>query len=157
MRKGSTKYTKDRLAPILSNCNNWHDAMKELGLRFNSSGRLRLARLARTYKLSFEHFVHRKKGKNVTSDSEIFALNSGFSPSYVKKRLLRTKQKPYICAICKATPIWHGAPLSLILDHIDGNAIDHRLENLRFVCPNCNSQLPTFCGRNIRDKRVILT
>ena len=44
--------------------------------------------------------------------------------------------------------MWNGKPLVLILDHINGNAEDNRYENLRFVCPNCNSQLPTFTGRN---------
>ena len=40
-------------------------------------------------------------------------------------------------------PIWQGKPLTLILDHINGKNNDDRLENLRWVCPNCNRQLPT--------------
>lgn len=52
------------------------------------------------------------------------------------------------CALCGAPPFWRGAKLTLILDHIDGNRRDNRVENLQLVCPNCNSQLPTFSGRN---------
>ena len=37
--------------------------------------------------------------------------------------------------------------MTLILDHINGINNDHRLENLRFVCPNCNIQLDTNCGK----------
>ena len=44
----------------------------------------------------------------------------------------------------------NGMPLVLILDHINGNNRDDRLENLRWVCPNCNMQLPTTNGRNKR-------
>jgi uncharacterized protein with PIN domain len=40
--------------------------------------------------------------------------------------------------------------ISLILDHINGNNTDHRLENLRIVCPNCNAGLETFSGKNIK-------
>ena len=32
---------------------------------------------------------------------------------------------------------------NLILDHINGKNHDNRLDNLRWVCPNCNIQLPT--------------
>ena len=40
--------------------------------------------------------------------------------------------------------------LVLELDHINGVGDDHRLENLRLLCPNCHSQTETYCGRNIR-------
>ena len=47
-------------------------------------------------------------------------------------------------------PIWQGKPLTLILDHKNGNNRDNRLENLHWVCPNCNQQLPTtgYHGKN---------
>jgi hypothetical protein len=38
--------------------------------------------------------------------------------------------------------------MALVLDHINGVADDHRLENLRIVCPNCAATLETHCGRN---------
>lgn len=40
--------------------------------------------------------------------------------------------------------------MTLILDHINGTNTDDRLENLRWVCPNCNQQLETTCGSAIR-------
>lgn len=53
------------------------------------------------------------------------------------------------CAICGLTE-WLGKPISLVLDHINGVNNDHRLQNLRLLCPNCNSQQETFAGRNKR-------
>ncbi len=45
---------------------------------------------------------------------------------------------------------WRGSKLSLILDHINGISNDNRLENLRFVCPNCNATLKTYCRGNTK-------
>jgi hypothetical protein len=44
--------------------------------------------------------------------------------------------------------------MPLILDHINGINNDDRLENLRWVCPNCNSILPTTGSRNPHRKKV---
>lgn len=65
----------------------------------------------------------------------------------VKSFLKKNKLLKYQCAICDLLPEWHGEKLSLELDHINGNPKDNRLENLRFLCPNCHSQTPTFTGR----------
>ena len=57
------------------------------------------------------------------------------------------------CAICGMNNIWNGAELNFVLDHIDGDASNSSRENLRLVCPNCDSQLPTFKSRNKNSAR----
>jgi 5-methylcytosine-specific restriction endonuclease McrA len=52
------------------------------------------------------------------------------------------------CAICGIDDKWNRGTLALIVDHIDGDASNNRRENLRLICPNCDSQLPTFKARN---------
>jgi 5-methylcytosine-specific restriction endonuclease McrA len=58
------------------------------------------------------------------------------------------KNSCYECGISH----WLGELLTLPLDHINGIANDHRMENLRMLCPNCHSQTNTFAGRNARRK-----
>ncbi|MGO4446940.1 HNH endonuclease [Mycobacterium sp. 2YAF39] len=52
------------------------------------------------------------------------------------------------CAICGGASVWLALPLALVMDHIDGDPTNNRRENLRLVCPNCDSQLPTYKSRN---------
>jgi len=52
------------------------------------------------------------------------------------------------CQFHKGGLIWNGQKLGMILDHINGNSNDNRAENLRYLCPNCDAQLPTRGGRN---------
>ena len=53
------------------------------------------------------------------------------------------------CAVCNQSgKNWCGKKLTLIVDHVDGDARNWAIKNIRLVCPNCDSQLPTFKGRN---------
>lgn len=90
----------------------------------------------------------RTQAKNI---EDMLVENSTTTNGYIKLRLLRDKTLPEICAIedCPTRKVknWCGAPLMLQLDHINGVHTDNRLENLRFLCPNCHSQTETWCGR----------
>lgn len=82
--------------------------------------------------------------------------NSPFSTQAVKTILLREGRLEYRCAICSLGATWEGKSLTLRLDHINGHRRDSRIENLRYLCPNCDSQTSTFCGRN-KKRAIALT
>lgn len=56
------------------------------------------------------------------------------------------------CSICGNTE-WMGKDIPLVLDHINGRSSDNDPNNLRFVCPNCDRQLPTFGSKNKNSDR----
>lgn len=48
------------------------------------------------------------------------------------------------CAECGQIGVWNNKPLTLQLDHIDGNSDNNLPSNLRLLCPNCHTQTDTF-------------
>lgn len=71
------------------------------------------------------------------------------------RRALLSLGRVYECAVCKLSPTWNGQGLRLQVGHINGVGWDDRGENLRFICPNCHSQTPTFCNKNTRRLREL--
>jgi Zn finger protein HypA/HybF involved in hydrogenase expression len=85
--------------------------------------------------------------------NEFCVENSKYNRGSLKKHIIKFGLIPYKCK-CGLSNSWDGKPLVLVLDHINGINNDNRLENLRFICPNCNSQTATFAGRNCKRKKV---
>jgi len=86
------------------------------------------------------------------TDEEVFVAESTYPRHRLKERIIKQALIVYECAICNLGPIWRGMKMPLILDHINGINNDNRLNNLRFVCSNCDSQLPTYKSRNRKPK-----
>ncbi len=78
---------------------------------------------------------------------EQILISRGGSRRNVKLRLLRSGVFENRCCICGLTE-WRGTLLVMHLDHVNGVKDDHRLENLRMLCPNCHSQTDTYGARN---------
>jgi Zn finger protein HypA/HybF involved in hydrogenase expression len=79
---------------------------------------------------------------------DVLVENSNFSRKNLKNKILEYNLIQYECCRCKNKGEWLNKILSLQLDHINGINNDNRLENLRFLCPNCHSQTDTYCGKH---------
>lgn len=128
----------------------YSDCLKALGLSTGGgSSTDALKRRIQELECSTEHF-----GKQIVSHNakytldEILVENSTYANiSRLKIRLVNEGKLEYKCKICGINE-WLGQKLSLQLDHINGINNDHRIENLRFLCPNCHSQTETYAGKN---------
>lgn len=92
-------------------------------------------------------FKETKTPKDVSLKEILEGKHPGYSTTRLKERLLNEKGWEYVCNWCKISE-WRGQRLVLQLDHIDGNNSNHKIENLRLLCPNCHSQTETYAGNN---------
>lgn len=137
---------------IVENSDSYSDCLRQLGLgtRGGSSTDILKERI-QELSCDISHFGNKKKviAPNVKySLDEILIENSTYKNiARLKIRLVKEGYLEYKCARCGINE-WMGEPISLQLDHQNGKNNDHRLENLRFLCPNCHSQTDTYAGKN---------
>lgn len=62
-------------------------------------------------------------------------------------RLFLIRRDGHKCSVC-LNEKWMGEPIPLDLDHVDGNAGNDTLCNIRVICPNCHAQTPTYKNKN---------
>lgn len=138
----------DNVARLMVNCATVHELLEKLGLSAKSGHNYtRALRVIRENHLSFGKTPPPQELRRWLSNDQIFVAGGG-DRTVVRRRIIADNLIEYRCALCGCGPEWNGEPLSLRLDHINGVNNDHRLSNLRFVCPNCDSQLATFGSRN---------
>lgn len=92
-----------------------------------------------------QEYQHKQKYQRVI-DGDPSIMRANYSPRDFKPDII--SEQGGVCAICGMKPEWNGKPLVFILDHIDGHASNNKRDNLRCICPNCDSQLDTYKSKN---------
>lgn len=167
----------DEFQELLNTSNSYKDILQKLNYQTNNGNNFNTIKR----RIRLENFdttlldINRKELQNIQTTllrtnnekriEDIFIENSSSTPSVVRKKLLKYKLLEYKCAICANYGEHLNNPLTLQMDHINGINNDHRIENLRWLCPNCHSQTDTYsnkkrkyrtcaCGNNIITKRA---
>ena len=150
-----SQYSKEELQNIIKNSSSYKDALRKLGISASGDSYNSLRKRIEEEEIDVSNLKVKKPGIKRTEEN-VFVLNSTADQSTLRKFYLKGQYSEYKCSICNLEPIWQGKELTLILDHINGINNDDRLENLRWVCPNCNQQLPTTGSKNLKkeDKRT---
>lgn len=144
---------------IVANSYSYSDCLRALGLGTNGGSSTDvLKRRIQELECDISHFNRSNQQRQSCNAKytmeEIMIKNSTYANiASLKSRLVKEGIIEYKCAICGNIGQWNGQPLSLQLDHIDGNNRNHTKENLRFLCPNCHSQTSTYAGKNVNDKK----
>lgn len=151
--------TDEQLVSAVRSSETMREVLQTLGLKVaggtHALYRKRIDRLG----LSTEHFKgsagSQFTGGNKRSPDEILVNRPGGvyrAAAYQLRRALIEIGIPYICSECGQPPEWNGKPLTLQVEHKNGDNRDDRRENLCFLCPNCHTQTATYArGPQQRD------
>ena len=142
-----TKYTKEVLESAVSASFSYAGVLRELGLRQAGGTQAHIANQIRKFDIDTSHFTGQghNKGKiprNLKAVDEILVVLPEGSLRPKRSQLLRAmldRGLKYECA-CGNLGVWNDKPLTLEINHKDGDWLNNRLENLEFMCPNCHSQ-----------------
>src|ERR1041384_7008693 len=153
------KYSFELLREIVASSFSFAEVLRRLGLKQTGGSQANIKRLIQKFEINIEHFLgqarnrgakHRGGPEKVSAASILVMRDPLTHPekAYKLRRAMIEIGMPYRCAMCGLEAVWNGNPLMLTVDHINGHRYDNRRENLRFLCPNCHSQTPTF-GRSL--------
>jgi hypothetical protein len=131
------KWTDDDLREAILTSITFKDVMIALGLKPGGGNESKVRAVIKELELDTSHF---RRGGYIQNPEALFTKNKPYHTSLRKHYL---KLVPYECRECGISE-WNGKPLTLQLDHIDGDRTNNTLDNLRLLCPNCHSQTETW-------------
>ncbi|NYG07944.1 hypothetical protein BJ986_002431 [Phycicoccus badiiscoriae] len=149
------KYTPELLQEAVDASDSVMGVLRFLGMPQAGGTHAHVSRKIKEFGIPTHHFVRYKgSGQHLRrSAADILQVlpfgSQRTKPEFLRRALLESGV-PHCCAGCQIDGTWQGAPLTLHVDHRNGDFHDNRLENLRFLCPNCHAQTPNFAGRGKR-------
>jgi len=151
---GKTKYTKELLESLVKNSISVSQVLKKLGLKLAGGNHNYISTKIKDFGIDTTHFLgqaHRRGAiggpdKKPWQDILIVRKTGRRQAAHRLRRALIESGRKYMCEICGSPPVWNQKELRLQIDHKNGNWLDDRKENIRFVCPNCHTQTKGFCG-----------
>lgn len=147
--------SREEFQKIVSNAKSIADVMRYFGMVTANGSYKIINKRIKEENIDISSIIEGRKHRFIPKNEpylleKVMVENSTYSRDCLKKRLIKDGSLKEICAICGMKNEWNGKKLVLVLDHINGINNDHRLENLRLVCPNCDSQTITFKARKRR-------
>jgi 5-methylcytosine-specific restriction endonuclease McrA len=141
------KYSDEEIRIFLSESYSLWEFCKKIGYKNKSSRTYQVIKQNLTDRnICLKDYPHLYKKLGITSkksNQDIFHENSVYDRKDLRRKIIKEGILEYKCSVCGISE-WMNKSLTLQLDHINGINNDNRIENLRFLCPNCHTQTSTW-------------
>ncbi|GAA1984172.1 HNH endonuclease signature motif containing protein [Kitasatospora viridis] len=155
-------YTRELLAAAVAECTSVAGVVRYLRLRQAGGTQAHIGRRIKHFGIDTSHFTGQahSKGKQLPTrlrPDEVLVQRPRDAkrlPGSRIRQALAELGRPERCGDCGTGAEWQGRPLTLEVDHINGDWSDNRPANLRLLCPNCHAITPTYCRPKKVDART---
>ncbi|MBO1415829.1 HNH endonuclease signature motif containing protein [Streptomyces sp. FH025] len=159
-RPTGSVYTRELLQEAVSVSHSVAGVVRYLGQRQAGGTQAHIGRRIKALGIDTSHFNGQAHARGRRLPTRIPAEQLLVQRPWGAKRIpgsrirsaLAELGRPELCEDCGTGPEWRGRPMTLEVDHINGDWSDNRPDNLRLLCPNCHAITATYCGRN-KNKR----
>lgn len=141
------------LKPIVARCFSISEVLRCLGCKSKGTTHAHIKNRIQKFGLDTSHFsgkssdISRAPWQDKLTWQEVLVQDRHRGRREhvcILRRALGQAGVDCVCFVCRLPPVWQGRPLLLEIDHLDGDPLNNKLENLRYLCPNCHTQTETF-------------
>ena len=151
------KYTEQILRDAVKTSLSYSDVCRTIGMNRATGSSYELVKnRINEYNIDISHFLGKaayagKRNPNYNNRKKVCEiLTDGYQYRVSHIRLETALKEIGVeckCSVCSLNN-WLGKPITLDVDHIDGDWSNCKEENLRFLCTNCHRQTDTFARKN---------
>lgn len=143
MRKIKTKtYTDEDIINNAKIVKSLAGLLKSLNLKSTGGNYINMKRKLQLLNVDTSHWT----GKSWNKDQQIKDWSQYTRAVNCKKHLIAIRG--HQCQSCKNHD-WLGMPITLEIEHIDGDRTNNNYDNLLLLCPNCHSQTKTWRRKKV--------